>query len=199
MGNWPQGAVAVLAQSTPVPSHQGLRDSLPPRPTPDDPWSLSGAEVVSILRSLDTPLRPQRLPVSLLTHPDPLLTLHRKTALLGARERRVSFKTPSFNKQVTTQIGFAGRGGGHIQQATILAHKLPLWSCDQETFIYFFIFRCAGSSLQCRLLIAEHRFQGVWASGVTQHTDSAALQPVGPPWTKARTHVSCTGRRILSH
>lgn len=69
VGNWPQGAGLVLAQSTPVPSHQGLRDSLPPRPTPDDPWSPSGAKVVSVLGSLDTPLRPRRLPVFLLTHP----------------------------------------------------------------------------------------------------------------------------------
>lgn len=58
VGSWPRGAGVIPASRPESSSHQGLRDSLLPRPTPDDLWSPSGAVVVSVLRSLDTPLRP---------------------------------------------------------------------------------------------------------------------------------------------
>ena len=65
--------------------------------------------------------------------------------------------------------------------------------------------QCAGFSLRWLLLLwsTGSRSTGFSSCGMRAqqlwHTGLVALQHVGPSWTRAQTHVSYIGRRILHH
>ena len=54
-------------------------------------------------------------------------------------------------------------------------------------------------------LVVEHGLQALWLAGSGAQAQwlwrmgLVAPQHVGSSWTRARTHVSCIGRRILNH
>ena len=64
---------------------------------------------------------------------------------------------------------------------------------------------CTGFSLQCLLLLQSTGSSHVGFSSCSTWaqelwcTGLVALQHVGSSWTRARTCVPCTGRRILNH
>ena len=76
------------------------------------------------------------------------------------------------------------------------------FSCSEQGLLFVVV---RGHLVAVASLVAEHRLQvrglqQLWCmgSGVVAH-GLVAPQHVGPPQTRDRTRVPCTGRQILNH